>query len=115
MTIKTDKTVYDKPERDDGVRILVMRMWPRGVSKDKVDLWLKELGTEKELIHLWKGGKIQWEEFSRRYVASLGGKEAILKELAARSRRETITLLCTDKDEDRCHRSLLRREIERFV
>ena len=45
--IKTAKTVYDKPESSDGKRILVMRLWPRGVAKDKVDVWLKELGTEK--------------------------------------------------------------------
>ncbi len=115
MTIRTEKTVYDKPEREDGVRILVMRMWPRGVSKGKVDLWLKELGTDKELIHLWKDGKIKWDEFSRRYIASLKGKEAVLKGLAARSRKETVTLLCTDRDQNRCHRSLLRREIEKLV
>ena len=48
--IKTAKTVYDKPESSDGKRILVMRLWPRGVAKDKVDVWLKELGTEEELI-----------------------------------------------------------------
>ena len=45
--IKTAKTVYDKPESSDGKRILVMRLWPRGVAKDKVVVWLKELGTEK--------------------------------------------------------------------
>ena len=48
--IKTAKTVCDKPESSDGKRILVMRLWPRGVARDKVDVWLKELGTEKELI-----------------------------------------------------------------
>jgi len=61
--IKTAKTVYDKPESSDGKRILVMRLWPRGVARDKVDVWLKELGTEKELIKRWKSGKISWKEF----------------------------------------------------
>ena len=61
--IKTAKTVYDKPESSDGKRILVMRLWPRGVAKDKVDVWFKELGTEKELIKRWKSGKISWKEF----------------------------------------------------
>ena len=113
MTIRTEKTVYDKPEPADGVRILVMRLWPRGVSKDKVDLWIKEVGTEKELIKLWKAGKLTWKEYSKRYVASLKGKESILEDLAARSKRQTITLLCVEKDADRCHRSLLKQQIEK--
>jgi len=113
VTIRTEKTVYDKPEPADGVRILVMRLWPRGVSKDKVDLWIKEVGTEKELIKLWKAGKLTWKEYSKRYVASLKGKESILEDMAARSRRQTITLLCVEKDADRCHRSLLKQQIEK--
>ncbi len=113
--IRTDKTVYDRPEPSDGERILVMRTWPRGISKDKVDRWLKELGTEMDLIHEWKSGKVSWAEFSRRYLESLKGKEALLKELAAKSKKTTITLLCTDKDEARCHRSLLKSEIERHL
>lgn len=113
--IRTDKTVYDKPELNDGERILVMRTWPRGISKEKVDVWLKDLGTEVDLIHEYKQGKVGWAEFSRRYVKSLKGKEAVLKELAAKSKEKTITLLCTDKNEARCHRSLLRREIERYL
>lgn len=113
--IKTDKTVYDKPEPSDGVRILVMRTWPRGISKDKIDVWIKEVGTEKELIHLWKGGKVAWNDYSKRYVASLKGKEGILRDLAARSRKGTITLLCSDKDPGRCHRTLLKEQIENYV
>ena len=115
MTIRIEKTVYDKPEPTDGVRILVMRLWPRGVSKDKVDLWIKEVGTEKELIKLWKAGKLTWKEYSKRYVASLKGKESILEDLAARSKRQTITLLCVEKEAGRCHRSLLKQQIEKHL
>jgi uncharacterized protein YeaO (DUF488 family) len=115
MTIKTGKTVYDKPDPADGLRVLVMRTWPRGISKEKIDVWIKDVGTEKELIHLWKEGKVTWAEFSRRYVASLKGKESVLQELAAKSKKETITLLCTDKDPNRCHRTLLKKEIERYL
>lgn len=56
--IKTEKTIYDKREESDGKRILVMRLWPRGVSKDEVDAWIKDFGTEKELIRKWKAGKV---------------------------------------------------------
>ena len=85
--IKTAKTVYDKPESSDRKRILVMRLWPRGVAKDKVDVWLKELGTEKELIKRWKSGKIRWKEFERDYLKSLNGKEDLLKLIAAEAKR----------------------------
>jgi uncharacterized protein YeaO (DUF488 family) len=113
--IRTDKNVYDKPEPSDGERILVMRLWPRGISKDRVDRWVKELGTDVDLIHDWKQGRISWDDFAKRYVKSLKGKEPLLKELAAESKAKTITLLCTDKDEARCHRSLLKREVERYL
>jgi len=110
--IKVEKSVYDKPEPSDGRRILVMRLWPRGVFKDKVDVWMKELGTERELIAKWKGGRISWERFTTEYKKSLNGKERLLRELADESRSSTITLLCTDKDPTRCHRSLLKSAIE---
>ncbi len=110
--IRTEKTVYDEPDRTDGRRVLVMRIWPRGISKDKVDEWIKELGTEKELIKKWKGGEMSWGEYSRRYRASLEGKEALLDILAAESKRGTVTLLCSCKDEAHCHRHLLKQAIE---
>jgi uncharacterized protein YeaO (DUF488 family) len=113
--IKTQKTVYDKPESSDGERILVMRIWPRGVSKDKIDEWMKDLGTERELIKKWKSGKVTWEEFSKEYRQSLKGKEDLLKDLAQRSEKGNITLLCTDKDPKRCHRTILAEEIQKYV
>jgi uncharacterized protein YeaO (DUF488 family) len=112
--IKIQKTVYDKPEPSDGKRILVMTMWPRGISREKVDVWMKELGTPKELIREWKGGKISWERYQARYRESLGGKEESLRKLAEESRKGTITLLCTEKDPNHCHRSLLKSAIERL-
>jgi len=113
--IKTEKTIYDKPEASDGKRILVMRLWPRGVSKAKVDVWLKELGTKKELIKRWKSGEISWREFERDYKKSLIGKEELLRSLAEEARKNDITLLCVEKDEARCHRSLLKLAIERYA
>lgn len=112
--IKIQKTVYDKPEASDGKRILVMAIWPRGISKGKVDVWMKELGTPKELIHEWKSGKISWERFTIRYRASLSGKEELLRKLTEESRKGTISLLCTDKDPNLCHRSLLKSAIEQL-
>jgi len=112
MTIKIHKTIYEPKQKEDGLRLLVMRLWPRGVKKETVDLWMKELGTEPELIKAWKAGKISWAEFSKRYLASLKGKEALLDELAQRAKKETLTLLCSCKDETHCHRFLLKQAIE---
>ncbi len=112
--IKIQKSVYDTPEASDGKRILVMTLWPRGISKDKVDVWMKELGTPKELIREWKSGNLSWERFGIRYRESLKGKEDILRSLAEESRSGTITLLCTERDPRLCHRTLLKQEIERL-
>lgn len=111
--IRIQKTIYDPPEPSDGRRVLVMTLWPRGVSKAKVDVWFKELGAPMDLVHAWKAGRVAWRDFARAYNANLGGKEGLLRELAAESRDGDVTLLCTDKDPMRCHRSLLKEAIER--
>ena len=63
-------------------------------------------------IEHWKDGKISWDRFAAEYRKSLTGKEDLLTNLAEESRAGTITLLCTDKDPSRCHRSLLKSAIE---
>jgi len=112
--IKIAKCVYDKPDSSDGTRVLVMRMWPRGISKDKVDVWLKDLGTERELIRKWKSGRVSWEEYENEYLKSLKGKEETLLKLAAESEKGAISLLCTERDPSHCHRSLLKSAIEQL-
>jgi uncharacterized protein YeaO (DUF488 family) len=109
--IRIEKSVYAPPEASDGKRILVMTLWPRGISKDKVDLWLKELGTPRDLIRRYKSGGVTWSEFRSEYLKSLKGKEVLLRKLAADSRKGTITLLCTEKDPSTCHRSVLKEAI----
>jgi len=64
------------------------------------------------LIKRWKSGKIRWKEFERDYMKSLNGKEELLKLIAAEAKKRTVTLLCVEKDESRCHRSLLRLAIK---
>lgn len=113
--IKIEKTIYDEAEKSDGQRILVMRIWPRGIKKEKIDLWLKELGTENELIKQWKEEKITWAQFTREYKKSLKGKEEILKNLAQESKKKTITLLCSCKDGEHCHRYLLKKAIAAYL
>jgi len=113
--IRIAKSIYDKPEPSDGTRIFVMRMWPRGVSRDKVDLWLKDLGTPRELIKKWKAGTITWDEYTIEYRESLKGKEKLLRSVAAQSKKSTVSLLCTERDPNRCHRSLLKAAIDELA
>ena len=84
--IKVEKSVYSPPEPSDGKRVLVMTLWPRGVSKGRVDVWMKELGTPRELIKRYKSGKVTRDEFRAEYRKSLKGKEVALRQLARESR-----------------------------
>jgi len=115
VVTSVQKSVYDPKSKDDGVRVLVMQYWPRGVKKEKVDVWFRELGTSKELIKAWKTGKISWSEFKKRYVADLedAKKQAVIHHLADRARKGKVTLLCGCIDPTKCHRSILKEQIER--
>ena len=113
--IKIEKSVYAPSEPSDGKRVLVMTLWPRGVPKDKVHVWMKDLGTPRDLIRRYKAGKVSWTDFKSEYLKSLKGKEGALRKLAAESKEGTITLLCTEKDPSACHRSVLKGAIERYL
>jgi len=112
--IKT-KRVYDKKSIEDGRRILVMRFWPRGVKKNDIDVWLKNLGTDPDLIRQWKSGAIQWDEFRQFYIEGLQApeKQELIDKLLEMARETpTITLLCGCLDERYCHRRILKEIIE---
>jgi uncharacterized protein YeaO (DUF488 family) len=97
------KRVYEAPKASDGFRVLVDRVWPRGVSKDKaaVDLWMKEIGPSTEL-RKWFGHKPErWAEFHKRYEKELGDKEALLDELREHAGKGPLTLVYSAKDEER--------------
>jgi uncharacterized protein YeaO (DUF488 family) len=100
---------------DDGFRVLVMQYWPRGLKREKVDAWYRDLGSSKELIKPWKTGKITWPQFKKQYVADLKEehKQVLIHELAKRAKEEKITLLCSCRDSNMCHRSVLKELIER--
>ncbi len=99
------KRIYDKPERADGVRILVDRLWPRGLTKDEValDEWIRDIAPSNKL-RTWFGHKSErWLEFQRRYKGEL--KTAEHKDIISRLRKiagiATVTLLYAAKDEER--------------
>jgi uncharacterized protein YeaO (DUF488 family) len=107
--IKT-KRVYDASAAADGTRVLIMRLWPRGIRKNRVDVWLKELGPVVPLLRALRAGEISWAEYRRRYRKGLDRPEAQAHLAAVRgyAKAGRVTLLCGCPDEARCHRSLLR-------
>ena len=104
------KRIYDPPSSSDGTRVLIMRLWPRGIKKSRVDVWLKELGPVLPLLRAFRGGKLTWPQYTRRYLAGLERPEAQeqLAQVRAAAKDGTVTLFCGCPDETRCHRSLLR-------
>ena len=104
------RRIYEPAAPSDGTRVLVMRLWPRGISKDRVDLWLRELGPVKPLLRAFLDGRVSWPQYRRQYRAGLRRPEALaqLAEVRALAQKGRVTLLCGCADEQRCHRSLLR-------
>lgn len=94
------KRVYEPPAADDGVRVLVDRLWPRGLSKAKakVDVWLKEVAPSAELRHWFDHDPERWDAFQRRYEHELKDNAA-LDELRTLTKRGRVTLLFAARDE----------------
>lgn len=110
--VKT-KSVYANAAAEDGLRLLVMRRWPRGIATGQVDGWDKELAPSLALLEEWRAERLSWDEFARRYRDEMSSKAAAIVELARRAQEGNVTLLCGCRDEARCHRSLLKELVER--
>lgn len=95
------KRVYEPPSCADGTRILVDRLWPRGLSKDKarVDLWLKEVAPTTELRRWFGHDPAKWDEFQRRYRAELDLNSDAVSELKAALSNGPATLVYGARDE----------------
>lgn len=91
------KRVYDKPEKDDGIRILVDRLWPRGVKKDNVDIWLKDIAPSEELRKWFSHDPAKWEEFKKKYFEELDKNPKVKVLIELISRNQTVTLLYSSK------------------
>lgn len=96
------KRAYEKKEASDGQRILIDRLWPRGVSKDEagIDVWRKELAPSTALRQWFAHDPEKWEEFKKRYRAELNTPESkrLLAEIAGDARRRDVTLVYSAKD-----------------
>ena len=113
MNVKV-KRVYDPVERGDGLRVLVDRLWPRGLSKEaaQIDLWPKDLAPSHELRRWFHGAEGSWTEFKKRYRKELRELKAEAKELRNEIGSRKATFLYASKTEAWNHAQLLKAYLE---
>lgn len=104
------KRIYDEPSENDGYRVLVDRLWPRGVSKKDANLdeWNKEIAPSPELRKWFDHKKERFEEFTRKYRLELEDKEDMLNELRQAAKHETVSLLFGAKNPEINHAVVLK-------
>lgn len=97
------KRVYDMPDARDGQRVLVDRLWPRGLSKEKarIDLWMREIAPSNELRKWFSHRPERWPEFRQRYFDELKGKADLIRQLKGMVKNKTVTLLYAAKDKEK--------------
>jgi uncharacterized protein YeaO (DUF488 family) len=94
------KRAYEPPEPSDGYRVLIDRLWPRGVKKEeaRLDEWARELAPSSELRRWFGHDPAKFDEFRRRYREELAAQEEKLTELRRLARKETVTLVYSARD-----------------
>lgn len=114
MTIKT-KRIYEPAAAADGYRILVDRLWPRGLTKEAagIDRWMKEVAPSNELRTWFHAHMEEWDEFSARYKAELKGSDALNELRALVAANEVVTLLFAAKTADRNQALVLKELLEK--
>lgn len=109
--------VYEKPSPNDGKRILVERLWPRGLKKEdaKVDEWLREIAPSTKLREWFGHDPEKWSEFEERYWKELKKKQEIVSKLVKEIKREQVTFVFAAKEEKHNNAVALKEYIERRV
>jgi uncharacterized protein YeaO (DUF488 family) len=105
-------SIYDAtPAGDRSLRVLIMRQWPRGVRKERVDVWLKQAAPSKELLNAYHHANLPWSEFEARYRHEIvDERPAVLQQLRNLEREHgTVTLVCYERmpPYEHCHRLTL--------
>lgn len=110
MTIFTIKRIYELANENDGYRVLVDRLWPRGVSKDRaaLDEWAKDLAPSTELRKWFGHDPVKFEEFARRYVAELEQNPQTVDMVQNWRKHQKVTLLYGSRDESHNEAEVLR-------
>jgi len=109
------KRAYERAEPSDGMRILIDRLWPRGVTKKalEIEVWVKKLAPSKELRRWYRHEPERYPEFRRRYLAQLESARDRLAELRAPMRGRTVTLVTATRDLALSHAEILREVLKR--
>jgi uncharacterized protein YeaO (DUF488 family) len=109
------KRVYEQPSAEDGTRVLVDRLWPRGLGKQAVsaDLWLREAAPSSGLRRWYGHDERRWRQFSRRYRSELRRRPEVLELLDDLRSRTPVTLIFGARDHARSHAVVLRDVLER--
>jgi Uncharacterized conserved protein len=112
----TTKRIYDTPD-DDGMRVLVDRLWPRGVSKEEaqLDAWIKEVGPSDELRTWYDHDPDRWMRFKERYVSELEEKDDAVERVLDVAKDGQLTLLYAATDRERNNAAVLRKYLESQV
>lgn len=113
MPIRT-KRIYDDPDPEDGTRVLVDRLWPRGVSKEeaRLDEWLKSVAPSDDLREWYDHDVERWDEFRERYRSELGDAAAETDRLFELASSGTLTLLYASTDRDHNNAVVLKAYLE---
>ncbi len=106
------KSIYAEAEPEDGTRILVMRRWPRGVKKERIDEWVRGVSPSRALLQARQSKEIAASRFFEKYRREMSAQTEVLEELARREKAETLTLLCWEAKDEDCHRHVLKALIE---
>jgi uncharacterized protein YeaO (DUF488 family) len=109
------KRIYDDPAADDGTRILVDRLWPRGLTKAaaRIDLWLRELGPSDDLRNWYGHEPARWKEFAVSFQRELKDKTELLDQIRAHAKAGPVTLLVAAKDMAHSNGAVILRRLSR--
>ena len=110
------KRAYEPVKDDDGYRVLVERLWPRGISKEKASLdeWMKEISPSPELRKWYTHDVEKWLEFKQNYIEELSQKSELIEDLLERSQKGTVTLVYSARDEQHNSALVLKEYLEGF-
>jgi uncharacterized protein YeaO (DUF488 family) len=108
------KRVYEEPSKNDGLRVLVERLWPRGLTKERaaVELWLKDVAPSPELRKWFGHDPARWEQFQERYQRELRGKKDAVRLLKQKAIDGTLTLVYAARDEEHNGALVLKRFLQ---
>jgi len=108
------KRIYDPYAKDDGKRVLVDRLWPRGIKKEdaRCDLWLKDIAPSAGLRKWFSHDPAKWQEFKKRYKKELEDRQDMLEDLRKEARRGLVTLVFAAKDSEQNNAVVLKEVIE---